>query len=414
MNDSFDDDLRRSLHSQADGLPRMPDLSRGAISRAHGIRRRRRVAGIAAAAAVVAIAVPIGLRVGDVISNGSGPVDPSTHGPSAVISESAGPVSRVHIPLDLQELSEGGAPGVPYLDGRTVVGDGFTVDVSGGVTAVAPVVDDAYVTGSWDKGWPMTRYAADGTTEDLGTVQALPVASADGHWVAYATGETDESGNQVGPTALTLVDDETGRSSSVEINDASFVTVHAVVDGTVYFTYDTRAGRGVPLQTWSMDDASPKQVEGDLDATAVSSDGALAGRLTSVRDFGSCSTIVQLTTGAQTPENCDYKYMGFSPDGTYAWAVPSDTEGYAASKLVLVDVVTGSPFRVYDSKSMQHGISFMDATFEDDDTLLVRAEQDGGTALLRCTAEANDCELAAPLTDGTSLGRNPYLLPDGR
>jgi hypothetical protein len=84
MNDPFDDELRRSLHDQADRIPRRPDFSAGAISRARGIRRRRQVAGVVAATALVAIAVPIGLRLGDMVSNGQDPITPPTTGPTSV------------------------------------------------------------------------------------------------------------------------------------------------------------------------------------------------------------------------------------------------------------------------------------------------------------------------------------------
>jgi hypothetical protein len=431
MNDSFDDELRRSLHKQADGLPRVPDLSKGAISRAHGIRRRRQVAGIAAAAALVAIAVPIGLRVGDVMSNGQDPIAPATTGPTLPTptatpteidpsdpTQSAPttpdesdpttpgdtgpstPNDPVQVSLDLQELPEGDAPTAPYLDGSTVVAYGNTIEVSGAVDGVASVTDGVYVAGAWDNGWPLTRYAANGNTEERGKVQIPPIASSDGRWVAYTTREA-------GQATLVLLD-EGGEPSSVDLAGGSSVTVEAIVDGTVYFS-----GGGYPaLQSWSTGDARPTQVPGDLRATAVSSDGTLVGRPTSVENLRACASIVNLATGEETPEHCgdNFQIQGFSPDGRYAWA--SNAEGYAATGVYVLDTQTGEVIREYASQ--RNTISFMDATFEDSDSLLIRAEQNDGTALVRCDVTSMDCELAAPLADGTSLTGtgSPYLLGD--
>ncbi|MBA2532709.1 MAG: hypothetical protein H0V23_11500, partial [Nocardioidaceae bacterium] len=60
----FDQDLKQSLATQASRVPQGSDLGRGAIVRGRGIRRRRRVVGGVAFAALVAIAVPVGLEVG--------------------------------------------------------------------------------------------------------------------------------------------------------------------------------------------------------------------------------------------------------------------------------------------------------------------------------------------------------------
>jgi hypothetical protein len=449
MNDSFDDELRRSLNSHADGVPRRPDLTEGAITRARGIRRRRQVAGVAAAAALVAIAVPIGLRVGDVMS-GQEPIAPATTGPTPGPTETVptptpdgtvpttpeqnppttptdtdgtpqtdgatnGPDDSVEVTLDLQELPQGEAPAVPYLDGSTVVAYGNSIEVSGAVDGIAPVSDGVYVAAPWDAatgGWALTRYAADGSTQDPGTAQSWPVASADDpRWVAYTTGDTDRFGNPVGPATMVLVNDETGRSFEVELAGKS-AEIQDVGAGTVYFT-----GSGyTAAQSWSAGDARPEPVAGDLDATAVSPDGSLVGRITRVvQDSEFCGAILNLATGQETPETCDtyYQIMGFSPGGEYAWAY--NGEGYAASRVWILDTQTGEVLHEYTYASQRNSISFMDATFEDSDNLLIQAEQNGGTALVRCNVETGDCELAAPWAEGTSDpagSSSPYRLGD--
>jgi hypothetical protein len=410
MNDSFDGELRRSLHTQADRIPRVPDLSRDAIRRAHRLRRQRRIAGGVAAAALVAVALPIGLKVGDVVSRGQDPVEPPT------------PSGPTQVQLDLQTLSAGDQPAVPYLDGRTIVGDGFEIEIPGKepIAGIAPVDDGVYVaTGDGSAAWPVTRYSTDGDVDQLGSVLNGPVASTDGRWVAYLTAETDENLNQNGPATLHLVDDDTGEQSSITLPgpvDAYEVTIHAVSGGTVYFTpTDRRTGRSMSLQSWTIGHSAPELVPGNFDATAISPDGNLVASITKVRDFSACSAVTDRSTGTELWSTCDYTVKGFTPDGAYVWAVPSNTDGYGPTAVAILDAETGDLVRHYDEKTrIKQGITFVDAVFEDDGHLLIRAEQDGGTALIRCEVFTGDCRTAEPLVDGTSLTGNPYLLSDVR
>jgi hypothetical protein len=411
MTDMFDDELRRSLHTQADRIPRIPDLSRGAIRQARDIRRHRRIARGVAAAALIAVALPVGLKVGDAISKTSREPEPVT------------PDGPKQVQLDLQTLSAGDEPAVPYLDGRTIVGDGFEIDVPGKapIAGIAPVDDGVYVaTGDGGAGWPMTRYSTNGDVEGLGTVLNGPVASTDGRWVAYLTGETDEFGNSEGPATLVLMDDDTGEESSVTLPataDAYEVAIHAVADGTVYLSYDDRrSGRAVPMQTWSAGDPALVPVPGDFDTTAVSPDGNVVAELTKVTDFGACSAVVDRATESVLWRTCDYMVNGFTPDGDYVWAVPSNSEGYGPSAIAILDAATGDLVRHYEPAArFQHPITFVDAVFEDDEHLLIQAEQDDGTALLRCEVLTEKCKTAEPLVQGTGMtGRSPYLLADVR
>ena len=255
--------------------------------------------------------------------------------------------------------------------------------------------------------------------QHVGLVQGTPVASTDGRWVAYLTSETDKIGNSVGPATLVLVDDESGEQSTVALPhaDASQVHIHAVSDGTVYLGYDDRrTGRAVPLQTWTAGDPGPEPVPGDFDATAVSPDGSVVAELATVTDAGACSAVVDRTTDSPLWRTCDYLVQGFTPDGDYVWAVPSTTEGYGPTAIAILDAETGALVRHYEPTSpARHPITFSDAVFEDDEHLLVRAEQDDSTTLMRCEVLTEECRAAEPLVDGTSnSGTPPYLLPDVR
>lgn len=409
MNDMFDDELRHSLSTQADRVPHVPNLGRSAIRRAHSIRRRRRIASGVAVAALVAVALPLGLKIGDVVSHGQDPVERPT-GPARV-------------ELDLQTLSAGDEPAIPYLDGRTIVGERFEIDVPGQapIVGIAPVDDGVYVaSGAGSDGWPVTRYSRDGDVEALGSVLNGPVASTDGRWVAYITGDTDEFGNADGPATLVLVDDDTGEQSSVMLPaaaDAYEVTIHAVSDGTVYFTpSDRHTGRSMSLQSWSTGDSEPEPMPGNFDATAISPDGSIVAGLIKITDAGSCSAVVERTTGAELWRTCDYLVKGFTPDGAYVWAIPSNSEGYGPVAVAIIDAATGELVRHYDPAApVKHPTTFADAVFEDDEHLLILAEQDGGTALIRCEVLTGECRTAEPLVKGTGMtGSSPYLLADVR
>ena len=126
MSTHDEDRLARGLHERAGDVPGAPvgldDVKRSA----RGIRRRRRVAGGLVAAAVVAIAVPVGLNAAGSTS-ADRPVAPATTSPSGTPTR-AGPPS----PLDPAEPGErdpadrgqGARPATPrrstYLRGRTV------------------------------------------------------------------------------------------------------------------------------------------------------------------------------------------------------------------------------------------------------------------------------------------------------
>jgi len=432
MNDSFDDDLRRSLHKQADGLPRVPDLSKGAISRAHGIRRRRQVAGIAAAAALVAIAVPIGLRVGDVMSNGQDPIAPATTGPTLPTptatptepTQSAPttpdesdpttpgdtgpstPNDPVQVSLDLQGLPEGAAPAVPVLQGRTITGPGFQVEVpgSGFIGKFVAFDDGAYVQADDAGTTRLFRLAGNGAVDDLGEASSSGfAASPDGRWFAY-------SSNENGKRQLVLVDEMNDKTSTLTLPGRQQAYVVSVVDGTVYYSSDLALR---PLYQWSAGESQATQVA-DVQANAVSPDGGLVVNFTPdpSNDDDSCGAVLDVGSGSELWERCNLIAKSFSPDGSLVVASGEITDGYAPTSLAVLDARSGDVVRRFES-STNEPISFRNAVFEDETHLIVHAEQSGGTALVRCDVQTGDCEAAAPWTDGadTDLRGGPFDLP---
>lgn len=437
MNDSFDDELRRSLHKQADGLPRVPDLSKGAISRAHGIRRRRQVAGIAAAAALVAIAVPIGLRVGDVMSNGQDPIAPATTGPTlptpTATPTATGPTDptqsapttpdesdpttpgdtgpstandTVQVSLDLQAMPQGDAPAVPVLHGRTITGSGFEVEVpgSGFIGNFVAFDDGAYVQADDAGSTRLFRLAGDGAVDDLGEASSSGfAASPDGRWFAYST-------NENGERRLVLVDEVNDETSTLTLPGRQRAYVVSVVDGTVYYSSELALR---PLYRWSAGQSKATQVA-DVQANAVSPDGGLVVHFTAdpAQDEDSCGAVLDVASGSELWERCALIAKSFSPDGSLVVASGEVTDGYAPTSLAVLDAESGDVVRRFEPAT-DEPISFRNAVFEDETHLIVHAEQAGGTALVRCDVETGDCEAAEPWTDGadTDLRGGPFDLP---
>jgi len=435
MADHFDEELKRSLTTQASRVPGAHDLGRTAITRARSIRRRRRVVGGVAAAALVAIAVPVGLQVGDAVTRTGRQIAPAT-GDTA--PPSVGPTSEpprttepeptateptateppeqsitgpTRVDIDFSTLPTGQPPLVPYLDGRTifVLDSSFDVAGDGSIGAFAAFDGGAHVFVSQEGIPEIVRVTADGTMRGLGHAAATLIASRDLRWNAYATGETDNFGNVKRGIRLWLYGAD-GSTSTLELPEANGVRLIAVVDGTIYFRPERPDGSRQPLLSWTRGQDSPTVVPGSYEATAMSADGRFIAALTEVTDFGSCSQVVDRTSGSALWETCDHTVLGFSAGGEYAWAGPAYLDGYSLGELTLLDGQTGEVIRRLPS--LDNDIDFMDATFEDADHLLIRAEQGGQTALVRCSVSAGDCELATPPAEGTSLDGSPYLLTD--
>ncbi len=443
MPDHFDEDLKRSLATQASRVPGTHDLGRSAITQARSIRRRRQVVGAVAAAAMVAIAVPVGLQVGDAVTRTQRQLDPATsntapsEGPTSATAPTTEPEPTspsptatepatspspkatepprtisgpTRIDIDFATLPAADEPPlVPYVEGRSVViGDTrLEVDAKGEVVGAAAFDGGAHVYMSDGTG-RLVR-VTDAGTEELGAAAGGPIASPDLRWNAYAIGATDKFGNVERGITLAIFDSATGSTSTVQLPAANSVRMLALVDGTVYYKPERPDGTRQPMSSWAAGEESPTVVAGSYDATALSWDGRVVAALTEVTDFGSCTQVVDRTSGSALMDTCDHSVLGLSPDGSFAWAGPAYLDGYSIGDLALLDTRTGEVIRRLPS--FDNGVEFMDATFEDADHLLIRAEQRDQTALVRCTVSTGDCELATPPADGTSdIGGSPYRL----
>jgi len=123
MMPDIQEQLTESFHRQVRQVSAGPDLARNAYGQARRLQFRRRVAAGVACIAALALALPIGVDFADGGRSGRMeilPADTRSPEPRPSASEAT---TGVKVPLDLDALPSGAAPGVPwYADG--VIHDG--------------------------------------------------------------------------------------------------------------------------------------------------------------------------------------------------------------------------------------------------------------------------------------------------
>jgi hypothetical protein len=406
MTDDFDKELTVSLHKHAGAVPPRPNLAGAAIRRAHGIRRRRRIGAAVAAAAVVAIAVPVGLQAGDSLTRGDRTPAPVEQDERPDERQEREP-TRVRLTVDLAELDAGDPPNVPYLDGTRLVVDGSAIDLGASaeeIYAITYAGDSAYFSERVnDNGDLELRSAPDAGVD--GPVVGGPWGSPDGQYVAVL-----EQGSRIRAIdTLKGVEHEADLPPGQQLGSISFVGTTAFL-----FTNDPTAGTHTLLR-WTFEDGELTEVDGVVRATALSPDGELVADMYKVDDLtvSTCTRVTSLTTGAVQWETCRHRIEGFSTDGRYVWGTQEYASGSGDTYNVVLDALTGEQvLRVDGPDSMDRPLLFYDSMFESATTLLIRAEQGGQAALVRCDLTTGECERATGLADVEFPyeGRTPYKL----
>ena len=408
MTDDFDKELKVSLHRHAGAVPLKPNLADAAIRQAHGIRRRRRIGAAVAAAAVVAIAVPVGLQAGDSLSRGDRQPtfverDERTGEPEPTDERE---VTRATLTVDLAELGAGDPPAVPYLDGSRLVVDGSPVDLGAAapdIYAITYAGDTAFFSVIDEEGDLELRSVPDAAVN--GPIVGGPWGSPDGRYVSVL-----ERGGRLSVTDTTDgVEHSAALPSGGQLNSISFVGATAYL-----FTSDSTTGTPTLLR-WTFEDGELTEVNGIERATAMSPAGDLVADMHEVDDLtaSSCTELKWRTSGQALWETCRHRIEGFSPDGRYVWGANEYADGAGSTYNVVLDAFTGEQIlRINGPASMDRPLSFVDSTFETATTLLVSAEQGGQAALVRCDLTTGRCERATELAEVEFPyeGNSPYQL----
>lgn len=422
MND-FEDRLRATLRDRADRAGIADDMSRAAIGRAKTIQRRRTVVAAVTAVAVVAIAVPVAVYAGGTL-NGDGPVaPPSTSGtptspatvtpsstpppakPSQQPTQSSPPTSQqtglpgpVKIEIDLTKLGRGARPKMTYIDGNAVVVDGRRIvvkDPNLRLWQAAATGRGAAVLHALDEAGGLSLLDAEGNEVRAFDNGNRLRSSRDGSAIAFAVPAGTPVGPQKAGATLYHRDNSSGTLRSLRLQSGYDLRIHAVIGDAVYFSYRPKesADHGV-LRKWIAGSSQSTRVTTVPWPSAVSDDGSIAATLRSISDSGSCSALVDVADGSERWRTCKNQLVEIAPDNGTVLGDDAYSDGYAPLKISLLDSRNGTLLREW------RGL-FTEQRYEDSDHVLLVAEQDGKSAIVRCTISTGSCELATPVVTGT-------------
>lgn len=348
---------------------------------------------------------------------GAAPATTPTPAPSKPVTTPSAPPSTpvrpgpVKVKLDLTKLRRGADPKVPFVDFRTVVSGNLRINLPGGdgpVRDVAKAGDGLLiVTQVTDTLMGMQLY--DGAGKRVTVIRDVRhvESSLDASTSAYATGKTGANGEELKGYVVWLRDNQTGKTVSLPRPDDYNLQVLGVDARTVYF--EARAAEATSkwnLYRWDSASKAATLVKTVPMPTAVSVDGTRAASLLSLGDGGSCSAVVAVETGTRQWKTCAYQIDGFGQDGRTVLAGPAYRDGYGDGLVAVLDD-NGRLIREWDGL-------FLQSAMEDTEHVLMLAEQDGKSALVRCAATTNPCELASPITKTTADSEqgNRYRLGD--
>jgi hypothetical protein len=351
---------------------------------ARRIQWRRRAAGGAVAAAVLAVAVPVGLNLGGTtsssppIANQPSPTASTSSTPTPTPSEDPTSGTTVpedgSIPLTTEGLSRGAAPGIEYLQGKTLVRtDGSTEQLPAAYGSIYPF-RGGWIAVEWDNNGNTFVVQIDNTGAVVDRSPGGPAiaVSSDGVEIAYVV-----AGSNGGPSRLThmIANGMAEGGDSIDVPDDA-TPVGFVAAGTVVYTT-----QGVKPKTWVTDFSETNQVPGVLGSRGATN--GLIGALTSFNESDGTSCWKVLSNSLdEVSSTCDYTLQSFSQDGKHVFGWNSDSEGIGSRTVAILDPASGKPVTVFRIPNQAN--AFMTtAVWEDESHLLVAMFQDGAWHLVR-------------------------------
>ena len=379
---STQDDVRRTLREQADGIETARPLTFDDVrGRAHRIRRRR-AGGVAAGVALVAaVVLPVAL-LGGAGGDRSGP-DPATPSPSRAIDHSAG----------LPTLQDGV---IIYPDGPRIplqLDDGETA------SGFAPIGDRFAVTLRTRSGRDMAAvYDASGHRSELYQSTPFLAVGDKGNAVAWAAAD--------GTVQLLVADGKGPRVIGKVVGDAA----HSVaITGTCARGCDVLVDTVGHLlgTTWSVSGtgAVGKPAAALPSVDDASTDGALLAGLDRLMDdnIRGCGGVYDVRLNDFLWHQCgDVGGFSFSPDDSL---VVSRRDG-DGSGIQLRDSRSGTTVAELTGGGLITSYAWEDATH----LLAVVVADDGSTSVQRIGTAGTETVLDGFHTDDPSLGV-PVILP---
>jgi hypothetical protein len=403
-HDDLSRQLRAALDEAAETTPRV-DLATASLGQARRMRTRRRIAVVTASALVVAVVVPVSLRLG---SDSTGQAHVASTGPSSGTG-SDGTFATVPLRAPVvvgidSGLTAGAVPHVPYVNGHLFHGPDTTATI---VDTPLPIKDVAAFDdgiGVWteDPRTDIKHFSTNGTASSLPTSATVsnPAIDAVTHAVAWAAHDVDAAGNpsssdtlfystrldapehalDTGPYVVRHV---MGVSGGIVVMNAAKGPHDAVVDA------DVATGQlSVPWPQLRI-------------ATAVSPDlSQIAGELTS--ESANCSAMLDFRSGDEQWQSCTWRPMEFSPDGSRVLAFAAD-EATRVQDIAVLAAGTGDVIQSFTTRDI-----FGRATFETGTSIIFVIAWKGQSAIVRCDMSGS-CENATAVAD-TGTGTTGSLL----
>lgn len=384
--------LTEALQRRADELGTTHPLSLEDVQgRARGIRRRRTALSGLAAAAVLAVAAPIGLTIGD-----DATPDRSTPVASSGVKDGV---------LTTEVDADGGKPGVPYLyDGEIHLPDGGTVQVAGEWTSFDTLGEGFVVSDGSD----LALLDVEGQiVHEVPTSGSTFAVSADHTVVAHLT--------ERGVQTIGVTGDEFTVPVPADIESPQLVAVQGTEScdpeheegGCVFFLNDGGPTPGA----WSLTSKGMiNPLSEFLALSDVADDKQVAG-MTSIDELEpSACHQVWADAFADGPEwqSCDHRVIAFSPDGTRVSAGYSYADGFGDGSLAILDAADGTVLAEWVN-SEEHPAAATNLGWDDDGTLLGVVNEGESWALMRFSPDGGLAKVMD--VEGEYSESSPILLP---
>lgn len=377
MNHDVRDLLTRELRERAGDVGGHPiDLSAVRHS-ARGIRRRRRIAAGAVAAAFLAVAVPAGLTLTDGVRGAT----PQPANPSPSVVETTPPRPDGPVTLTISGLPQGDPAGKAFVEVRERVlqtPDG-PVDLPTAYLQITRFGDGWLAVAAAEQpegGTEVVELDGSFTEQRSAPSGRWLRVDADGDRVAWVE---HEDGDVFVVTALVKDGQEVAR---VRVTDArADAEVVGFLGDTVAFeVQDRRTGTSTFGVTTASGGTTP--VEGFLRVTATSQATGLVAGLVSYDSLAARSCWAVAASGRQVWRTCEHSLGEFSPDGRFVVAGSGYADGLGSPTLTVLDARTGEPVVEFEPPR-DTMVAVTQAGWEDADSVLATVMEGNRMRVLR-------------------------------
>jgi hypothetical protein len=386
----FERRLKETFTSHAGDAPRV-NLTDGALRRAGKIRTRRRIAAGSVAAAIVAVAVPVGVQLAD---------PPGDERPIATGRTDDGlPAPTKLIDVGLVGLGTGEAPKVPYVSNRTFTKDGVSTPItaaSGVISDVVAVEDGLLVWSQPNPDDPTDiEYAAQGDDVALphGESASNPAYDASTGQAAWAVRGVDGDGQEVDGDTILVAKSVTSLVGSASVGKLKVAHVLGVLHGKVVFNARDESTDTSVVGLVDVLSATPTVEQPWAGVTSVTAIDPDFTRLAAViNGEKGCSTMLGYDDAAEQWSSCTWLPVEFSADGTRVLGLGIG-DGLGPNQLAVLDSESGALIQKFTTSGI-----FGRMTFEDNDTIVGVVAVGSQVAIVRCSV-GGDCEKATAAAD---------------